>query len=46
VEQSTYTPHLSTVTGDLPAASQDFSFPAFLSGPNSLTFRTHILPWS
>jgi len=35
-----YTPHLSTVTGDLPAASQDFSFPALPSGPNSLTFRT------
>jgi len=25
VEQSTYTPHLSTVVGDLPAASQDVS---------------------
>ena len=46
VEQSTYTPHLSTVTGDLPAASQNLSFPAFVSGPNSLTFRTYILLWS
>ena len=46
VEQSTYTPHLSTVTRDLPAASQDLSFPAFLSGTNSLTFRTYILLWS
>ena len=46
VEQSIYTPHLSTVTGDLSAASQDFSFPALLSGPNSLTLRTYILLWT